>query len=35
MHAKYRKTEAVRGYDIKSQITTENHNQQFFIATKN
>lgn len=35
MHAKYRKAEAVRGYDIKSQITTGNHNQWFFIAAKN
>lgn len=35
MHAKYREAEAVGGYDIKSQITIENHNQWFFIAAKN
>ena len=35
MHAKYGVAEAVGGCDIKSQITIENHNQQFFIAAKN
>lgn len=35
MHIKYRRTEAVREYDIKSQITLQNHNQHFFTAAKN